>query len=508
MFTNLKVGINRQRIAMADLPMVEVNRSYQTQQVPMMEVQTSQPFMVTTRTMIMAQSPVQPMPAQPQPLPAPTPTPEPQAPPKEVRDAEVGDGLAVEPDAEVREVRDAEVQGEVEVGKVREVRDAEVQGEVRRVLEGEAPPPQKKMEPEKEYKKKECPKCFDCKKCCCCCFDGSCRDCCKDGCDLWDFFAKDSVKDCCDDIYVAAACICFPLLPLLPICECLIPCLRKKDEDMDTTKKTTEMRNVKKCMNMCCCCCPFDMFPQRPSDWGGYSTYYGCCEGQVLQEEMKNCCGGYYGSLYSYIRSKICCLTCDLRHFPWKGYYDGLGYDRFPDWEMPDGAVWDVGSLGARNICFCFCLTCCSESIQRKMLKLHCRCPCWCTYTTIGCFPGQPGCGPLCSTPAKCPEYQCCHFTYAFCPYSFLCWYVTQLICCGTAQYEELDERQNASKIDKPILHVYGRTRIRKSKGYSPFFPFSGKETDIVKGGPKDFKLAVAAAESAPKVDDKMDDKS
>merc|ERR1719359_2556105 len=116
----------------------------------------------------MAQSPVQPMPVQQQPLPAPTP--EPQAPPKEVRDAEVGDGLAVEPDAEVREVRDAEVQGEVEVevGKVREVRevrDAEVQGEVRRVLEGEAPPPQKKMEPEKEYKKKECPKCCDCKKC-------------------------------------------------------------------------------------------------------------------------------------------------------------------------------------------------------------------------------------------------------------------------------------------------------------------------------------------------------
>ena len=57
MFTNLKVGINRQRIAMADLPMVEVNRSYQTQQVPMMEVQTSQPFMVMTRTMIMGGNP-------------------------------------------------------------------------------------------------------------------------------------------------------------------------------------------------------------------------------------------------------------------------------------------------------------------------------------------------------------------------------------------------------------------------------------------------------------------
>jgi hypothetical protein len=112
----------------------------------------------------------------------------------------------------------------------------------------------------------------------------------------------------------------------------------------------------------------------------------------------------------------------------------------------------------------------------------------------------------LCTKPAKFPEYQCCHCTEAFCPYSFLCWYVTQLLCCGTAQYEELDERQNASKVDKPILHVYGRTRIRKSEGGG--YQLINKETDFRKGGPKDFKLAVAAAESAPKVDDKMDDKS
>merc|ERR1719183_2184024 len=42
---------------MVQAPMMELNRSYQTQQVPMMEVQTSQPFMVSTRTMIMGANP-------------------------------------------------------------------------------------------------------------------------------------------------------------------------------------------------------------------------------------------------------------------------------------------------------------------------------------------------------------------------------------------------------------------------------------------------------------------
>jgi len=129
-----------------------------------------------------------------------------------------------------------------------------------------------------------------------------------------------------------------------------------------------------------------------------------------------------------------------IKHFPTRKYYEVKAYDSYPEWTRDDAAIWDFDGTGARNICCCCCLWCCSETCHRTFLKLHCRCPCSCALTTIGCFPF------MCCIPER---HMCWHCTCGACPKC--CYWPTKILCCWKARYERLDERQNVYEAPTPI---------------------------------------------------------